>query len=77
MNNTNYERIKRMSLDEMTEFFTKLAETDPLLVADTYLCKKCKEEHDGQCSMTDGDTCPYERDNYETIKAWLSGEFEE
>ena len=75
MTNTNYDRIKNMSLDEMTAFLTELDSTSVLTVADRYICKKCKAEHGGKCSMSyNDDECLYNFDKVKTIKTWLMGE---
>ena len=74
MNNTNYDRIKNMSLDEMTKFFTDLVHTDIITTADHYICQKCKAEHNGECPVGDDDNCLYDSSDYLTIKLWLSGD---
>ena len=76
MNNTNYDRIKNMSLDEMTKFFTDLVHTDIITTADHYICKKCKEEHNGECPIGDDGNCIYDNSDYVTIKLWLTGNTE-
>lgn len=76
MNNTNYDRIKNMSLDEMTKFFTDLVHTDIITTADHYICQKCKAEHNGECPIGDDDNCLYDSSDYITIKLWLTGNTE-
>ena len=74
---TNYDRIKNMSLDEMTAFFVGLTRDDILTVADRYICKRCKAEHGGKCSMSyNDDECLYNYDKAKTIETWLKGEEE-
>ena len=74
MNNTNYDRIKNMSLDEMTKFFTDLVHTDIITTADHYICQKCKAEHNGECPIGDDDNCLYDSSDYITVKLWLTGD---
>lgn len=76
MNNTNYDRIKNMSLDEMIKFFTELVHTDIITTADRYICKKCKAEHNGECPIGDDDNCLYDASDYVTVKLWLTGNTE-
>lgn len=71
---TNYERIKNMSLDEMAGFFAETIKTDFIVMADKYICNKCRAEHGGVCPIGDDDKCLYENDNKSTIKMWLEGE---
>jgi hypothetical protein len=77
MNNTIYNRIKNMSLDEMIKFFTELEHTGIITTADRCICKKCKAEHNGKCPIGDDDSCLYEASSYLTIKLWLTSEQED
>ena len=74
MNNTNYDRIKNMTLVEMIDFFRELAKTDIITMADHYICQKCKAEHNGECPIGDDDQCLYDASDYVTIKMWLTGD---
>ena len=74
MNNTNYDRIRSMGLEEMVKFFTDLVHTDIITTADRYICTKCKAEHNGECPIGDNDECLYDASDYVTIKMWLTGD---
>ena len=74
MNNTNYDRIRSMGLEEMVKFFTDLVHTDIITTADRYICQKCKTEHNGECPIGDNDECLYDASDYVTIKMWLTGD---
>lgn len=71
---TWYEQIKAMSIDEMASFLTYLNTRGVLETADRYICRKCKEEHGGHCTIGDDDKCLYDLDDKATIKMWLSGD---
>ena len=71
---TWYERIKAMPIDEMASFLTYLKTRGVLETADRYICKKCKDEHGGRCSIGDDDKCLYDMGDKETIKMWLEGD---
>lgn len=72
----NYDRIKAMTIEEMTSFFAKIDKVSGgvIRIADHYICQKCKNEHNGKCPMGDDEKCLYDNDNTSTIKYWLEGE---
>lgn len=73
---TNFEKIKSMTLDELSVFFAQTVRHDIIEVADRYICRKCRADHNGTCPMVD-DICPYDRGDVATVSLWLEGEAEE
>lgn len=78
--NTNHDHIRFMDSDELASFFKDVAHMGGgfITIADGYICRKCKREHDGKCPVNlDENPCLYEADDAQTIKYWLEGEVEE
>lgn len=71
--NTWYNRIKAMSVDEMASFFTYLESRGIITTADRYICRQCKSEHGRHCPIGDDEKCLYDLSTKDTIKMWLNG----
>ncbi len=77
MKATNFDRIKAMSVDELASFLAeKAVNGDFIVMADGYICSKCKRENGGHCPTPDDSDCMYNEDDTATIKRWLEGEVE-
>ncbi len=75
---TNFDRIKAMSVDELASFIAENSENGGfIMMADRYICRKCKRENGGRCPTPDDSDCMYSEDDTATIKRWLEGEVQE
>lgn len=71
---TWYDRIKAMPIDEMASFLAYLDARGVLATADRHICRKCKAESGGHCSISDNDKCRYDMGVKDTLKLWLESD---
>lgn len=74
---TNQDHLRMMDSDELASFLKGATYLGGgfITIADSYICRKCKQEHDGKCPVNlDKNPCLYEADDEQTIKYWLEGE---
>jgi transcriptional regulator with XRE-family HTH domain len=71
---TWYDRIKAMPIDEMASFLAYLDARGVLATADRYICRKCKAENGGHCSISDNNKCLYDMGVKDTLKLWLESD---
>ena len=70
-----FDKIKEMSVTELAEFLER-NNTKFVRNADSYICKRCKTEHDKKCPY-EGEHCDYENwSDAELIREWLLQEVE-